>query len=134
MGASEVNFKEQVGIYLLHDGRETIYVGQAIEQSLGKRLKNHTIDRLSGRWDRFSWFGFYPISDKGNLITDIKLDNLTFQNLGDLLEAVLIESVEPRQNRKQGNLFSGLEFLQQEAPEIQKIKKQQLIKELTQNL
>ena len=134
MGASEVNFKEQVGIYLLHDGRETIYVGQAIEQSLGKRLKIHTIDRLSGRWDRFSWFGFYPISDKGNLITDIKLDNLTFQNLGDLLEAVLIESVEPRQNRKQGNLFSGLEFLQQEAPEIQKIKKQQLIKELTQNL
>lgn len=134
MGASEVNFKEQIGIYLLHDGRETIYVGQAIEQSLGKRLKIHTIDRLSGRWDRFSWFGFYPISDKGNLITDIKLDNLTFQNLGDLLEAVLIESVEPRQNRKQGNLFSGLEFLQQEAPEIQKIKKQQLIKELTQNL
>lgn len=134
MGASEVNFKDQVGIYLLHDGRETIYVGQAIEQPLGKRLKNHTSDRLSGRWDRFSWFGFYPINDKGKLITDIILDDLTFQNLGDLLEAVLIESMEPRQNRKQGNLFSGLEFLQQEAPEIQKIKKQQLIKELTQNL
>ncbi len=77
---------------------------------------------------------FILFSDKGKLITDIKLDNLTFQNLGDLLEAVLIESVEPRQNRKQGNLFSGLEFLQQEAPEIQKIRKQQLIKELTENL
>lgn len=134
VGASEVNFKEQVGIYLLHDGRETIYVGQAIDQPLGKRLKNHTVDRLSGRWDRFSWFGFYPISDKGKLITDIKLDNIAFQNLGDLLEAVLIESMEPRQNRKQGNLFSGLEFLQQEAPEIQKIRKQQLIKELTEKI
>lgn len=130
MGASAVNFKEQTGIYLLHDGRETIYVGQAIEQPLGKRLKYHTMDRLSGRWDRFSWFGFYPINDKGKLITDIKLDNVTFQNLGDLLEAILIESMEPRQNRKQGNLFAGLEFLQQEAPEIQKIKKQNLIKEL----
>ncbi len=134
VGASEVNFREQIGIYLLHDGRETIYVGQAIDQPLGKRLKIHTIDRLSGRWDRFSWFGFYPISDKGNLITDVKLDNFTFQNLGDLLEAVLIESMEPRQNRKQGNLFSGLEFLQLEAPEIQKIQKQQLIKELTEKL
>ena len=119
---------------MLHDGRETIYVGQAIDQPLGKRLKNHTVDRLSGRWDRFSWFGFYPISDKGKLITDIKLDNIAFQNLGDLLEAVLIESMEPRQNRKQGNLFSGLEFLQQEAPEIQKIRKQQLIKELTEKI
>ncbi len=134
VGASEVNFKEQIGVYLLHDGRETIYVGQAIEQPLGKRLKMHTIDRLSGRWDRFSWFGFYPISDKGKLITDIKFGNITFQNLGDLLEAVLIESIEPRQNRKQGNLFSGLEFLQQEDPEIQKIRKQQLIRELTEKL
>lgn len=134
VGASGVNFKEQIGIYLLHDGRETIYVGQAIEQPLGKRLKIHTIDRLSGRWDRFSWFGFYPINDKGKLITDIKIENITFQNLGDLLEAVLIESMEPRQNRRQGNLFSGIEFLQKEAPEIQKIRKQQLIKELTENL
>jgi hypothetical protein len=131
IGASEVNFKDQIGIYLLHDSRETIYVGQAIDQPLGQRLKNHTTDRLGGRWDRFSWFGFYPVNDNGKLDTNIKLENLTIQSLGDILEAILIESIEPRQNRKQGNMFYGLEYLQQEAPEIKKKLKEQIIKELT---
>lgn len=134
IGASEVNFKNQIGIYLLHDSRETIYVGQAIDQPLGQRLKNHTTDRLGGRWDRFSWFGFYPVDENGKLLTDIKLENITIQNLGDILEAILIECIEPRQNRKQGNLFFGLEYLQQEAPEIKKRLKEQIIKELTDKL
>ncbi len=134
IGASEVNFKDQIGIYLLHDSRETIYVGQAIDQPLGQRLKNHTTDRLGGRWDRFSWFGFYPVDDNGKLITGIKFNNITVQNLGDILEAVLIESIEPRQNRKQGNLFYGLEYLQQEAPELKRKMKEQIIRELTEKL
>lgn len=134
IGASEVNFKDQIGIYLLHDSRETIYVGQAIEQTLGQRLRNHTSDRLGGRWDRFSWFGLYPVSENGNLLTEIKLDGITVQSLGDILEAILIESIEPRQNRKQGNLFFGLEYLQQESPEIKKKQKEQLIRELTEKL
>lgn len=134
IGASEVNFKDQIGIYLLHDSRETIYIGQAIEQPLGQRLKNHTTDRLGGRWDRFSWFGFFPVNESGKLLTDIKLESITVQNLGDILEAILIESIEPRQNRKQGNLFFGLEYLQLEAPEIKKRLKEQIIKELTDKL
>jgi hypothetical protein len=131
IGASEVNFKDQIGIYLLHDSRETIYVGQAIDQPLGQRLKNHTTDRMGGRWDRFSWFGFHPVNEDGKLISNIKLNNITVQDIGDILEAMLIESIEPRQNRKQGNLFYGLEYLQQEAPEIKKRLKEQIIRELT---
>lgn len=134
IGASEVNFKNQIGIYLLHDGRETIYVGQAMEQTLGQRIKHHTTDRLSGRWDRFSWFGFYPVNDNGKLLTDIKLDNITVQSLGDILEAILIESIEPRQNRKQGNLFFGLEYLQQEDPEIQKRIKARILQEMAEKI
>jgi len=136
IGATEVNFKDQIGVYLLHDTRETIYVGQAIEQPLGVRLKNHTTDRLSGRWDRFSWFGLYPVSDDGKLQTDFSfIDfNITIHDFGDLLEAILIESIEPRQNRKQGNLFYGIEYLQQEAPEIKKKLKEQIIRELTDKL
>lgn len=134
IGATEVNFKDQIGVYLLHDGRETIYVGQAIDQTLGQRLKNHTTDRLGGRWDRFSWFGLYPVNENGKLHIDIKFENITIQNLGDILEAILIESIEPRQNRKQGNLFFGLEYLQLEAPEIKKRLKEQLIRELTDKL
>ena len=117
-GAEPTNFKDQVGIYLLHDSRETIYVGQAIKRALGIRLREHTLDRLSGRWDRFSWFGFYPVGEHGELITDLNFDNLSIEKLGNLLEAILIESIEPRQNRRQGNLFYGLEYLQKEAPEL----------------
>ena len=134
IGATNVNFRNQIGIYLLHDSRETIYVGQAIEQSLGQRLKNHTTDRLGGRWDRFSWFGFYPIKENGELDNDLDLSNVTIKDFGDILEAILIESIEPRQNRKQGNQFAGIEFLQKEAPEIIKRKKEQLIRELTDKL
>ncbi|MDD4205944.1 MAG: hypothetical protein PHH55_07700, partial [Candidatus Delongbacteria bacterium] len=103
-------------------------------QPLGQRLRNHTVDRLSGRWDRFSWFGFFPVKEDGELFKELKHDKLSIQNLGDVLEAILIESIEPRQNRKQGNLFFGLEYLQQESPEIKRKMKQQLIKELTDKL
>jgi HB1/ASXL restriction endonuclease-like protein with HTH domain len=134
VGATNVNFRNQIGIYLLHDSRETIYVGQAIEQPLGQRLKNHTTDRLGGRWDRFSWFGFYPITENGELDENLDLSNMSIKDFGDILEAILIESIEPRQNRKQGNQFSGIEFLQKEAPEIKKRMKEQIIRELTEKL
>ncbi|GAB1415582.1 hypothetical protein MASR2M117_09880 [Paludibacter sp.] len=55
---------------------------------------------------------------KVELITDLKFDDITIEKLGDLLESILIESIEPRQNRKQGNLFYGLEYLQIETPEL----------------
>lgn len=131
VGATAVNFNDQRGIYLLHDNRETIYVGQAIEQTLEQRLKHHTADRLSGRWDRFSWYGFYSVNDKGHLYNRKKFQSLDIQVLADTLEAILIESIEPRQNRKQGNTFFGMEYLQQESPEIKKKKTEELIRELT---
>jgi len=130
VGAKTVNFKMQKGIYLLHDGRETIYVGQAIEEPLAVRLRHHTVDRLSSRWNRFSWFGFYGVQDDGNLVCDMNLSNLHLQHIGDVLEAILIESIEPRQNRKQGNTFAGIEFLQQEDPIIKKKNAEQILNEL----
>lgn len=132
-GASVVNFKSQIGIYLLHDARETIYVGQAISQSLGERLKQHNTDRLSGRWDRFSWFGFYPVNDDSSLQVHKSQIELSMMELGDLLEAILIESIEPRQNRKQGNQFSGIEYLQKEDEEVRKRKDEQVIRDLLSN-
>lgn len=64
LGASQVNFSEQVGVYLLHDRERVIYVGRATD-NLYARLKAHTTDRLGGRWDRFSWFGLRPVSNDG---------------------------------------------------------------------
>ncbi|MBU1651327.1 hypothetical protein KKA00_03850, partial [bacterium] len=63
IGADPVDFSKQIGIYLLYDGRGIIYVGRATERPFGKRLYEHTLDRLSSRWDRFSWFGVLPVSD-----------------------------------------------------------------------
>src|SRR5665213_910236 len=53
-GAKEVDFCDQRGVYLLHDGQRVVYVGQASDQPLGRRLDQLTAGRLNGRWDRFS--------------------------------------------------------------------------------
>ena len=41
IGAKPVDFHKQVGIYLLYDGREVIYVGRATDRPLGRRLYEH---------------------------------------------------------------------------------------------
>jgi hypothetical protein len=115
--STPVDFCAQRGVYMLHDGRAVVYVGRATDQ-LGIRLRQHTVDRLNGRWDRFSWFGVYPASESGKLNTDAKgiynLDMLIFT-----MEALLIEGLEPPQNRKKGDDFKAVEFLQHvEVPDI----------------
>jgi HB1/ASXL restriction endonuclease-like protein with HTH domain len=68
-GSTAVDFCQEKGVYLLHDGRAVVYVGRTTDQPLGLRLRQHTIDRLNGRWDRFSWFGVYPVAENGALNT-----------------------------------------------------------------
>ncbi len=131
--AKTVNFKEQVGIYMLHDAREVIYVGQAIKQPISKRLADHCKDRLSGRWDRFSWFGFYGVNEEGELVKNFDKNNFTIENFANAIEALLIEGLEPRQNRKSGNEF-GMEFLQREDENLQKEKfNKQILERLLKN-
>jgi len=118
IGATPVDFNKQLGIYLLYDGREVIYIGRTTERPLGRRLFEHTSDRLAVRWDRFSWFGLLPVSELGAL----GILPLTFDaaKMIPALEAILIEALEPRQNRKRGDDLSAVEYIQQEDPEIQK--------------
>jgi hypothetical protein len=118
IGAAAVDFSKQIGIYLLYDGREIIYVGRATERPLGKRLYEHTLDRLSSRWDRFSWFGILPVSENGSL--GEPGESFAFAKLIPALEAILIEALEPRQNRKRGDDLSAVEYIQQSDPEIRK--------------
>jgi hypothetical protein len=120
LGAEPVNFNKQLGIYLLYDGREVIYVGRATERPLGRRLYEHTLDRLSTRWDRFSWFGLLPVSEKGSLAAIP--GQYGSEQLIPALEAILIEALEPRQNRRRGDDLAAVEYLQQEDPEIKKQK------------
>ena len=41
-----VDFGKQKGIYILYDHHTVVYVGRAIDRPLGKRIFEHTIDRL----------------------------------------------------------------------------------------
>ena len=50
------------------------------------------------------------------------------------MEAVLIEGLEPRQNRKRGDDFQAIEFLQVEDPKLEMNRKFALVQELTANL
>ena len=113
-----VDFNRQLGIYLLYDGREVIYVGRTTDRALGRRLYEHTIDRLSARWDRFSWFGLLPVSEEGDICA--LPESYSAAKLIPALEAVLIEALEPRQNRKRGDDLAAVEYLQKVDPEIEK--------------
>lgn len=122
IGTPRVNFKDQRGIYLLHDAREVIYVGQAVKQPIVKRLSDHCRDRLNGRWDRFSWFGFLGVNESGALVQeDFKDTIFTMENLANAFEAILIEGLEPRQNRQAGKNF-GFEFIQAPDSELEEDK------------
>ena len=118
IGAIPVDFCEQRGLYLLYDGREVIYVGRATERPLGKRLYEHTKDRMSARWDRFSWFGVLPVFEKGKIGS--QPETYSANMLIPSLEAILIESLEPRQNRQRGDDMVDREYIQRIAPEIRK--------------
>lgn len=120
IGAESVDFHKQIGIYLLYDGREVIYVGRATERPLGKRLYEHTLDRFSSRWDRFSWFGLLPVSETG--VLGDQPESYAGTKIIPAIEAILIEALEPRQNRKRGDDLSAVEYIQKEDPEIQKKK------------
>lgn len=120
IGATPVDFHKQLGIYLLYDGREVIYVGRTTDRPLGRRLYEHTLDRMSARWDRFSWFGLLPVADSGQL--GVLPESFMAAKLIPALEAILIEALEPRQNRKRGDDLAAVEYLQKIDPEIEKKK------------
>ena len=64
-GAKAVNFGGQRGVYLLHDAQGVVYVGRTTDQSLGKRLHQHTSDRLTGRWTPFFLVWCLSSRDRG---------------------------------------------------------------------
>lgn len=132
LGSTHVDFCGQRGVYLLHDGRAVVYVGRTTAQPLGVRLRQHISDRLNGRWDRFSWFGVFPVAESGALSDAVGA--YTLDMLIVTMEALLIEGVEPPQNRKRGDDFRAAEFLQVEDPEIQKNQIIELIDELKKKL
>lgn len=129
-GSEPVDFAEQKGVYLLHDAQGVLYVGRVTDQNLAKRLSQHTYDRMAGRWTRFSWFGVCPVEQDGLLKTSASFSAININVVIATMEAVLIEGLEPRQNRKRGDDFQAVEFLQVEDPKLDMNKKLAVVQEL----
>ena len=122
----EVDFREQIGIYVLYDqDREAVYIGQTGSkgQKLFSRLRQHSRGQFRDRWTNFSWFGFLEVDQpKGPLKNASKIKNLSanadpeealkadvkgsFRDALNEAEAVLLQILEPRLN-KQGPSWNG---------------------------
>jgi hypothetical protein len=50
------------------------------------------------------------------------------------MEAVLIEGLEPRQNRKRGDDFKAVEYLQVEDPALERSRMKAMIRKLEENM
>lgn len=127
-----VDFGKQKGIYILYDHHTVVYIGRSIDRPLGKRLFEHTVDRLGSRWNRFSWFGLLDVTQEGNL-RDIAL-NTSLASLVATLEALLIEALEPPQNRKRGDDFSAIEYIQDIDPELREKEIQNTLRAIEQKM
>jgi transcriptional regulator with XRE-family HTH domain len=133
-GSKPVNFAEQAGIYVLYDQSRPIYVGQAGDKRLAARLKEHTRGRFASRWNRFSWFGVRDVNpESGELEATPNRQEVSPGVLITTMEALLIESLEPTQNRRGGD-YNAVEFIQEEDPNIKERQRKALFAEWQMNL
>jgi hypothetical protein len=101
-----VDFREQIAIYALFAGYSIVYIGQTgsgDSARLFDRLKQHKNGPLSGRWDRFSWFGIRKVNADGNLGSENLAAHASINTVLDHIEAVLIATAEPPLNRRGGD-------------------------------
>ncbi len=113
--AKPVDFREQIGVYVLYANYDLVYVGQvgAGNQRLFARLKQHRRDALAGRWNQFSWFGIRWVKKNGELAQEADAAHANVSDVLNHIEGILIHTVEPRQNR-QGGRFGDevIQYLQ----------------------
>jgi len=111
-GSKIIDFSEQIGVYILYDGQRPIYVGRS-ESSIIERLYSHTKGKLSSRWNRFSWFGIYSVNANGTLDKEISRKiSLSGDGVVKVMEAILIEAMEPPMNRRRGDKMDDFEYIQ----------------------
>lgn len=120
------DFRRQRGIYILYDQYGPSYVGLTKQRGLGQRLKEHTTDHLKSGWDRFSWFGFWPISSTpskngifGLSEPESEITEDTNTTIGDL-EALVIRAIGPKLNKSRMNFGSAKEWNQIYSDETEK--------------
>jgi len=125
-GKEEVDFREQIGIYVLFDKDFVpVYIGQAGRghRRLFDRLNEHETDDLWNRWDHFSWFGFRRVNKKSRTLS--RFDSVTkrFSTKGSLLlnevEGALITAMQPRLNKQGARWRDVKEYYQTKDPAME---------------
>ena len=132
-----VDFREQIGIYVLYDQHmKPVYVGQAGNgnANLFARLKAHTKDHLWNRWEYFTWFGLRKVNPKGRALSQHDhADKKFIADGGGLLnkiEGALIAAMEPALN-KQGAKFKDVDkYLQQVDDQVLELTLEDLMDEI----
>ena len=115
--ARPVEFRDQSGIYALYADYDLVYIGQtgAGDQRLFARLKQHTLDHLAERWDRFSWFGTRRVTQAHELAADNQGVHVNMPVALNILEAVCIAVSEPRLNLQRGRWGEATQYFQIDA-------------------
>ena len=127
-----IDFREQIGVYVLYDGHQMVYVGQSgsKDRRLLSRLRRHRKDALAGRWDAFSWFGMRGVLKNGSLSNVNQKAGSPLAKSLDLMEAILIAAAEPALNRQGGRFGkNAVRYIQQRDERLGRTQ-EQMIQEL----
>ena len=125
-GSTPIDFADQDGIYLLHNGNEITYAGQSRTPSsrtgLYNSLRSHHNDgRKTDRWETFSWFGFRPVDNESGQLLEAP-ETATIEDVINLIEAIFIESLMPRLNMRSGEgakeWLEDNQYFQTEDPQL----------------
>lgn len=136
----EVDFREQIGVYVLYDRNQNIvYVGQAGNghATLFTRLKNHMDGALWNRWEYFSWFGFRDANKGGGSLSEKQnvtaaVSGFKYSDALDEIEGVLIEILEPKLNKQGGKLKGAKEYFQVIDEQMVDVSNHELLEEIKQ--
>jgi hypothetical protein len=124
-GLKVADFSEQNGLYILYDPYGPYYVGIVGRDRLAKRIRSHHLtNHHAGKWDRFSWFGWLPLSEKTGIrgfhqLRERELAQpVTPGHAVRDIEAMLIRSLDPKANRSNAAFVEAEEWSQVPADEI----------------
>lgn len=121
-----VDCAPQAGIYVLYNGPNIAYVGRTVD-SLGQRLRSHSKDHKSARWDNFSWFGFKPMLEDGKW-GDLP-ENADVGHIIACMEGIMIEAMEPPVNGRRGD-YMGTQYTQVPDPIIDEEQRKKVLDDI----
>jgi hypothetical protein len=121
-GLRVADFRIQSGLYILYGDYGPYYVGLTRSNRLGARLRAHLRDHHTGRWDRFSWFGFRQVLAPGvNGVSPLKtMPKAAVGNPNDEIrdmEALLIHALGLSSNLNKTNFGRADQWFQVKADE-----------------